>query len=107
MLERRRKARFGALATDGAGEEDVELGLASSGPGHDGGAGIGPQETGVTTLEQEVDNWDENEVDNWDTEDGPGEEDALAGTSKSGDGEGGQKKASQTGGPGDMKKRSD
>lgn len=113
MLERRRKARFGALASAaaaGAGDDDVELGLAS-GPGggaHDG-SGIGPQESGVTTLEQEVDNWDENEVDNWDTEDGPDEEDALAGTSKkSGDAETTQKTPqTSTTGVGDTKKRSD
>ncbi|EFQ98128.1 hypothetical protein MGYG_01166 [Nannizzia gypsea CBS 118893] len=61
MLERRRKARFGALV--GNAEEDVELGLAN---------GTGEQETGVTnaqSLEDEVDNWDENAEDNWDTAD--------------------------------------
>ncbi|KAL1982465.1 hypothetical protein VTN96DRAFT_1312 [Rasamsonia emersonii] len=78
MLERRRKARFGALA-DGGAEDDIELGLgASAGDGgHDGTSRLGPQETGVTTLEQEVDNWDENAVDNWDTEDGPGPEEGA------------------------------
>ncbi|KAM5441317.1 hypothetical protein MferCBS31731_003746 [Microsporum ferrugineum] len=58
MLERRRKARFGALM--GNTENDVELGLAN---------GTGEQETGVTnvqSLEDEVDNWDENAEDNWD-----------------------------------------
>ncbi|KAL4897023.1 hypothetical protein BDV59DRAFT_169585 [Aspergillus ambiguus] len=75
MLERRRKARFGALG-DGAADnddvgDDVELGL-RRGDTHDSAAagGLGPQESGVMTLEQEVDNWDENAVDNWDTEDG-------------------------------------
>ncbi|KKZ62488.1 hypothetical protein EMCG_03101 [[Emmonsia] crescens] len=69
MLERRRKARFGSVL-DGAGE-DVELGgvhAENGGPG-----GLGPQETGVTTvarsLEQEVDNWDENAVDSWEVGD--------------------------------------
>lgn len=60
MLERKRKAKgYGAVP----GEEDVELGESS-----------GEQETGVTgnrpqTLEEEVDNWDENAQD-WDEEDG-------------------------------------
>lgn len=64
MLERRRKARFGAMGGDGAAD-DIELGHP-----REHGDGLGPQESGVTTLEQEVDNWDENAVDNWDTEDG-------------------------------------
>ncbi|EGC40763.1 VanZ domain-containing protein [Histoplasma capsulatum var. duboisii H88] len=65
MLERRRKARFGNVL-NGVGE-DVELGGVHSENGDHGG--LGPQETGVTrgplSLEQEVDNWDENAVDNW------------------------------------------
>ena len=78
MLDRRRKARFGALL-DGAGE-DVELGLNSA----EGEGEPIPQESGVTatrSLEQEVDNWDENAVDNWDEE---GDEDQT-GTSGDGD----------------------
>lgn len=66
MLERRRMSRFGMM--DG-GEEDVELGVGVGGSREEDG--LGPQESGVTNLEQEVDNWDENAVDNWDTEDGP------------------------------------
>ena len=66
MLERRRKSRFGTI--DG-GEEDVELGVGVGGSREEDG--LGPQESGVMNLEQEVDNWDENAVDNWDTEDGP------------------------------------
>lgn len=78
MLERRRNARYGSGGgggpyADGENAEDVELGLAG-GHGHDGEEGgergLGPQETGVMSLEQEVDNWDENAVDTWDTEDG-------------------------------------
>ncbi|EAU35072.1 conserved hypothetical protein [Aspergillus terreus NIH2624] len=79
MLERRRKARFGALG-DGAADDDgdVELGL-RRGDSQDGVAeGLGPQESGVMTLEQEVDNWDENAVDNWDTEDGVDGPDSTA-----------------------------
>ncbi|KAL2813492.1 hypothetical protein BDW59DRAFT_30743 [Aspergillus cavernicola] len=64
MLERRRKTRFGSLGEEG--DDDVELGM---GPGHHDGD-LGPQESGVMNLEQEVDNWDENAVDNWDTEEG-------------------------------------
>lgn len=63
MLERRRKARFGALLEEA--HEDVELGLSSTNEDNH----IGPQESGVTstrTLEEEVDNWDENAVDEWD-----------------------------------------
>jgi VanZ family protein len=73
MLERRRKARFGALADD-EDPDDIELGLGTADGEADGTNHLGPQETGVTTLEQEVDNWDENAVDNWDTDDGPGPE---------------------------------
>ncbi|KAL3475024.1 hypothetical protein BJX99DRAFT_230396 [Aspergillus californicus] len=64
MLERRRKSRFGSMSE--GGEDDVELGM---GHGHRDGD-LGPQESGVTNLEREVDNWDENAVDNWDDEDG-------------------------------------
>ncbi|KAF9891141.1 hypothetical protein FE257_005077 [Aspergillus nanangensis] len=67
MLERRRKARFGALG-DGA-DDDVELGVAPSHRGDAHADGLGPQESGVMTLEQEVDNWDENAPDNWDDDD--------------------------------------
>jgi hypothetical protein len=75
MLERRRKARFGALG-DGAGD-DVELGV---GPGHgDENEGLGPQESGVMDLEREVDNWDENAADNWDSDDGADETGGLTG----------------------------
>ena len=77
MLERRRKARFGAL---GDATDDVELGV---GPGHGETdhepEGLGLQETGVTNLEREVDNWDENAVDNWDSDDGAGEPSGLTG----------------------------
>ncbi|KAL2367569.1 hypothetical protein RJ035_001456 [Blastomyces gilchristii] len=83
MLERRRKARFGT-GLDEVGD-DVELG----GVGVENGdhSGLGPQETGVTraprTLEQEVDNWDENAVDNWEE----GDDDFQTRTSAEGDGQ--------------------
>ncbi|KAJ5104120.1 hypothetical protein N7532_004649 [Penicillium argentinense] len=66
MLERRRASRYGMM--DGA-DDDVELGTGVGGHSREE-EGMGPQESGVTNLEQEVDNWDENAVDNWDTEDG-------------------------------------
>lgn len=65
MMDRRRKSRFGV--SDG-GADDVELGVGLS----RGEEGLGPQESGVMSLEQELDNWDENAVDNWDTDEGPG-----------------------------------
>lgn len=68
MIERRRSARFGTILEEA--HEDVELGLNSGNGEND----LGRQESGVTTtrtLEQEVDNWDENAVDEWDeAEDG-------------------------------------
>jgi hypothetical protein len=77
MLERKRKRKYTAVPTaagDGdAGDGDLELG---EGPGiSSGGGGMGDHEEGVTeanrpratTLEEEVDNWDENAADDaWD-----------------------------------------
>lgn len=92
MMDRRRKARFGSVGGDGAGE-DVELGTRDD--------GLGPQESGVTSLEQEVDNWDENAVDDWD-----GEEEGNAATGPGPSRE--IQKAQVDGGDiGDAKKRSD
>lgn len=71
--ERRRKAKYSVLAGDApGGEEDLELG---AGPGLDAQEAVDErQETGVvampTTVEEEVDNWDENVVDEaWDEDD--------------------------------------
>jgi hypothetical protein len=69
MLERKRRAK-GYQAVVG---EDVELG-----EGVGVGEGVGAQESGEVTgqsLDQEVDNWDENEVDDWDAEEHTGTED--------------------------------
>lgn len=69
MMERRRKARYGSFAE--SAPDDVELGVNHAREDHEGGTGaMGPQESGVMNLEQEVDNWDENAVDNWDSDDG-------------------------------------
>lgn len=68
MLERRRKNRFGLM--EGV-TDDVELGVGVGGDSARDREGLGPQESGVMSLEQEVDNWDENAEDNWDSEDGP------------------------------------
>lgn len=54
------------------GDDDVELGVGVGGHSTRDEEGLGPQESGVMNLEQEVDNWDENAVDNWDDDDGPG-----------------------------------
>ncbi|KAK4032274.1 hypothetical protein C8A01DRAFT_41291 [Parachaetomium inaequale] len=85
MLERKRLRKYTAVPTGegGAqGEEDLELG---EGPGIGGGrVSDGEHEEGVSggssgagaggglraaTLEEEVDNWDENAVDAWDEDD--------------------------------------
>jgi len=63
MLERKRRAKQYHILTGDEEGGDVELG------------GIEPQESGVTdatpgpTIEEEVDNWDENAEDAWDDED--------------------------------------
>ncbi|KAK2738954.1 hypothetical protein FQN57_006748 [Myotisia sp. PD_48] len=59
MLARRRKSRFGTLLDESGRDDDLELGVSQ---------GTGEQQSGVTggrTLEDEVDNWDENAVDTW------------------------------------------
>ncbi|KAI1264665.1 hypothetical protein F5Y18DRAFT_389728 [Xylariaceae sp. FL1019] len=71
MLERKRQRRYSAVPGEEPG--DVELGLGSE---------IIDQEEGILanesahsrshpSLEEEVDNWDENAVDNWDEDDEP------------------------------------
>lgn len=92
MLERKRLAKhYQTVPGDDDGEHDLEL-----------GEGVGPQESGTVssasrTLEQEVDNWDENVADNWEddepttgTEDGDGPKTPSA--SSAGDGEPASKK---------------
>jgi hypothetical protein len=82
--ERRRLAKYSALAT-AEGEEDIELGGTTLING-DLEAGLGEQESGITTrtdslgapkktVEQELDNWDENaeDEDAW-SDDGVGKE---------------------------------
>ncbi|KAI5305908.1 hypothetical protein KEM56_002906 [Ascosphaera pollenicola] len=92
MLERRRVNRFGSTSPHGDEEDDdLELGqrapLAQNQDPDDGTGALGPQETGVVsstptpprpqsnpkqTMEQELDNWDENaedeDDDEWDVE---------------------------------------
>jgi len=71
--ERRRKAKYSVLAGDALdGEEDLELGEGPGLAGRDHNST--GQETGVIalprTVEEEVDNWDENAVDEaWDEDD--------------------------------------
>ncbi|KAJ9602342.1 hypothetical protein H2200_013197 [Cladophialophora chaetospira] len=68
--ERRRRAKYSALTGEGLEGEDLELGEGANGTLRDGGDG---QETGVTphrTVEEELDNWDENAPDEaWDDDD--------------------------------------
>ncbi|KAH9905960.1 VanZ domain protein [Xylariomycetidae sp. FL2044] len=101
MLERKRQRRQ-YNAVPGEDETDLEL-----------GEGLGHQEEGVTTsttaggrgttLEEEVDNWDENAVDNWDDDDGAEVE--VGGTSR--DNNKGQEAEQNGGGVEDTKKRVD
>lgn len=59
MLERRR-VRKNYTAVPGDDDADLELG-----EGHENGVSGGPSHP---TLEQEVDDWDENAEDHWDEE---------------------------------------
>jgi len=92
MLERKRDRKYHLVSGE---EGDVELGEGSGGErGGDGG-----QESGVVdrgrTLEEEVDNWDENAEDTWEDEEGQGGGDSTSAEGQktpsrsSGDGEGG------------------
>ncbi|EFQ31737.1 VanZ like family protein [Colletotrichum graminicola] len=75
MLERKRRAKT-YQAVPGEDDADVELGeghetgvIESSGA-RDGAGGV---DAGGRSLEQEVDNWDENQVDDWDEDDADGD----------------------------------
>lgn len=75
-MERRRRAKYSALSGDGIEDEDLELGQ-TSGPGLHGNEEEPGQETNVAsvdgsrkqTVEEELDNWDENQPDDWDEDD--------------------------------------
>jgi hypothetical protein len=97
MLERKRLAKH-YQAVPGDEEADLEL-----------GEGVGAQESGTTsaaapalTLDEEVDNWDENIEDAWD------EEEHATGTS-SGEGDGPKTPSASSAGDLDpeLKKRTD
>lgn len=74
-MERRRRAKYSALTGEGIEGDDLELGEAGlgSGPsnqGHDEGQQTGAMLVAPKTVEEELDNWDENEEDDaWDEED--------------------------------------
>jgi hypothetical protein len=80
MLERRRsRKQYNAVPGEDSGE-DVELGETVFGDGHDEGVMASEPEsraprtsigrvTETMTLDEEVDNWDENAVDAWDEDD--------------------------------------
>lgn len=79
MLDRKRQAKYDVVPGEDV-EHDVEL-----------GEGSGGQETGIThdnprtqTLEEEVDNWDENAED-WEEDDVAGAAGKAAGDSKADD----------------------
>lgn len=78
--ERRRRAKYSALTGEGIEEDDLELG---EGPGPSGHHE--EQDTGIVsldgpnaarskpqTVEEELDNWDENAPDDWDAEEDDG-----------------------------------
>jgi hypothetical protein len=92
MLERKRLAK-NYQSVPGDGDLDLEL-----------GEGIGPQESGTAagarTVEEELDNWDENAEDAWD------EEEHAAGTD-GGDGLKTPSASSAGDADGDTKKRAD
>ncbi|KAI0886847.1 uncharacterized protein GGS22DRAFT_178864 [Annulohypoxylon maeteangense] len=87
MLERKRQRRQ-YNAVPGEDVEDLEL-----------GEGVGPQEEGImlaagteraATLEEEVDNWDENAVDAWDEAEDEGDLGVTNGNGKAHDQNGGE-----------------
>lgn len=80
-IDRRRRAKYSALTGEGIeeGDEDLELG---EGPGLGTSRGAVDDEPGVVsldrpraslsktqTVEEELDNWDENQPDDWDADD--------------------------------------
>lgn len=76
MLDRRRQRRYSAVP--GEDTEDLELGEGhETGIMHDEDRDSSAAPAPVRTLEQEVDNWDENAEDNWD--DGQEEDDLGVG----------------------------
>lgn len=115
MLERRRSRRqYGAVPGEDDGE-DVELGDTVFGGEHEEGVMAGEPESSApdpsagagkapVTLEEEVDNWDENAVDAWD-EDDLG--DVGGSTKDTGKGKDRDNTVDQSGDPEDAKKRAD
>lgn len=68
MLERKRQRRYSAVPGDEP--TDLELGEGPSGQ-EEGITGDDTEPVRTRTLEEEVDNWDENDVDNWEEDDEP------------------------------------
>ena len=74
--DRRRRVKYSSLAEDGLEGDDLELGEGAN--GELGRPRDGDQETGIIpttrTVEEELDNWDENVPDDaWDDEDDAGQ----------------------------------
>ncbi|KAI0178036.1 hypothetical protein BJ166DRAFT_586123 [Pestalotiopsis sp. NC0098] len=101
MLERRRRGRR-YDAVPGEDEDDLELGQGSTALGEEQEEGImnSTANERAPTLEEEVDNWDENAVDNWDEDDGDGDISAASTNPKTTEVDG-------DGDIGDTKKRTD
>jgi VanZ family protein len=68
MLDRKRQRRYSAVL--GNEPSDIELGEGLAGQ-EEGLLAVAIDHERPTTLEQEVDNWDENAVDNWEDDDEP------------------------------------
>ena len=67
---KRQKKGYGAVPGEEGADDDVELGETAA-PQASGvaPAGDAPDAQKATTLEEEVDNWDENAIDAWDEDD--------------------------------------
>ncbi|KAK3385035.1 hypothetical protein B0H63DRAFT_472209 [Podospora didyma] len=105
MLERKRLRKYNAVPGEDGGEDDLELGdgVGLGGDGHEEGViTAGASGVRATSLEDEVDNWDENAVDTW-------EDDDLGdiGVSTVGAGAGSGKDIEVNGDHGGSKKRAD
>lgn len=66
MLERKRQRRYSTVPGDEPGDLELGEGLADQ---EEGITGADTEQAHARTLEEEVDNWDENAQDNWDEDD--------------------------------------
>ncbi|KAI0189510.1 hypothetical protein EV127DRAFT_104164 [Xylaria flabelliformis] len=87
MLERKRQRRYSTVPGDEPG--DLELGEGVSGQ-EEGILGTETEQGRTRTLEEEVDNWDENAEDNWDEDDEPDGDIGASGKPQLGEQNGGE-----------------